>query len=178
VVDQTESALQPLLGEPLTCMWRYAGYQRFEFGPQRPATNRKGQAITVSDKALVVGCTWRVIGHEGPVLSSADFGPDGARRDEGAEEFYGFMQTDPLVVEGVEASELGALRIRMSRGYALDLQPEQEDGEDEHDHWRLMIDGPQPSHMVLNGRRIEYFQPDLGCEGGGPVGLDRPPGRD
>jgi hypothetical protein len=149
---EIEAVLGPLVGEPLTGMWRYAGYQRFEFGPQRPAKNRKGEDITMSDLALVVGCTWSVTGPSGVVLSSADFLPDGTRRDEGASEFYDFLRADPLIVEVVEASESGALRIGMSRGYELYVEADLEDEEDEQ--WRLM-QGPEPAtHGTLYGHRL------------------------
>jgi hypothetical protein len=149
-----EAALRPLLGEPLTDMWRYADCQRFEFGPQRPAKNRRGEDITLSDKALVVGCAWRIPGPSGEVLSSADFRSDGTRRDEQAHEFYGFLRADPLLVEAVAASEVGALALQQSRGYELCVEADLPAEEDEQ--WRLMLGEGPTSHVTLYGRRIEW----------------------
>jgi len=80
---EIEQALRPIIGEPLTAMWRYAGNQKFEFGVQRPCKNRKGEEITRADLGLVVSCHWRMDAPDGGYISSEDYGPNGARyRDE------------------------------------------------------------------------------------------------
>lgn len=152
--QEIEAALQPLIGQPLSDMWRYAGCQKFEFGVQRPAKNRKGQDVKRADWGLVVSCDWRVMGPEGHVVSSDDFGPGRSRRDEQAKPFYELIHTDPPVVEGIEANTGGALRIRMSQGYTLDVQPETDSGSDDEQR-RFLPRDPQQKYFVLWGDGIE-----------------------
>jgi hypothetical protein len=148
--EEIETALRPLLGQPLSDMWRYAGYQKFEFGVQRPAKNREGEAVTVADWGLVVACRWAITGPEGLVVSSANFGPGTARRDEPARPFYRLIHADSPVVEGLEADQDGALRFVLSQGYTLEVRPEADmDAEDEQ--WRFMPPGDERSHFVVWG---------------------------
>ena len=139
-------------------MWRYAWFQRFEFGAQRPAKNRKGEAITMSDWTLVAGCYWRITGPDGEkVVSSADFGPGESRRDEKAYPFYGMLHREPLVVEAVEADERGELRIRLSQGYLLKVSPDDEPQPDPR-----QSDYEQWLFLPRDGRRRRF---DFSAEG-------------
>lgn len=147
---QVEAAFQSLVGEPLTDMWRYAGCQKFEFGEQKPSINSDGEEITVADLGLVVSCDWSVTGPAGAVVSSADFGPREARRDTGAHPFYDLLATSPPVVEAIAVDDHGLLHIRMSDGYALEVQPDA-DFEPHDEQWRLMLRGEPRAHVVLWG---------------------------
>ena len=49
-----------LVGERLSDMMRYAGWQRFEFGEQKPTVNRYGRALRTSEIALAVACHWSI----------------------------------------------------------------------------------------------------------------------
>ncbi len=44
-----EQRLQPLIGEPLSSMYRYAEHQAFPFGVQHPCKNDKGEDATHAD---------------------------------------------------------------------------------------------------------------------------------
>jgi hypothetical protein len=159
--DQILRTLDPLIGEPLSGMFRFAGVQAFEFGVQRPARNRKGQEITHSDMGLHVACSRQVSGPEGFKLSSEDFDPDRGRRDEQAYPFYALLESDPPLVEAIDADENGALRLRLSRGFALEVNPdtiscedeliEDEDGE----QWRFLPKEEDKRHLVVTSRGIE-----------------------
>lgn len=153
MVEEIEAALGPLIGEPLTDMWRYAGCQKFEFGVQRPMNNKRGEDTSMADWGLVVECGWRITGPEGPVVSSDDFSPDG-RRDEGAYPFYDQVHTDSPVVEDIAVADDGAFRIRMSRGFTLEVQPAADAGPQD-EQWRLMSPDKQARHFVLWGDGIE-----------------------
>ncbi len=72
---QIEQTLRPLVGLPLSDMGRFAGWQRFEFGPQKPFINTKEQEATKADYAIDVSCGWRIVGPEGIVVGSDDYGP-------------------------------------------------------------------------------------------------------
>jgi len=149
-----EAALSPLIGEPLSDIWRYAGCQKFEFGIQRPTTNHEGEEITLADWGLVVSCDWRVTGPEGHVVSSGDFGFGGSRRDEQAHPFYDRIHADSPVVESVGADDDGKLSIRMSRGYLLQVDPVTGiDPEDEQ--WRFTPKDEEARHVVLWGDGID-----------------------
>jgi hypothetical protein len=151
---QIEAALHPLIGEPLTDMWRYAGCQKFEFGLQRPAKNRSGQEITRSDLGLVVSCHWRISGPAGHVVSSADFGPKESRRDTLAGPFYQLLEDAPPVVEALEASDDGALCLRMTSGYTVEVLPTA-GIEPEDEQWRFMPKDQEQVHVVLFGDGLE-----------------------
>lgn len=149
-----EAALSPLIGEPLSDMWRYAGCQKFEFGIQRPRTNHEGEEITFADWGLVVSCSWRVIGPEGNVISSDEFGPGGSRRDERARPFYALLGTDSPAVESVVADDGGKLCIRMSGGYLLEVEPVS-DMDPDDEQWRFMPKDEEARHIVLWGEGID-----------------------
>ena len=121
--EELERALQPLIGEPLSDMSRFAGMQMFEFGIQRPCKNRKGQDITLADQRLHVSCYWCVSSSEGTIISCEDFDPNGSRRDARAYPFYNMLESNPPIVEVLEADEAGTLRLYLSGGYSLIVRP-------------------------------------------------------
>lgn len=64
--------LQPMVGEPLSEMFRAVG-QVFEFGEQRPDINRREEAITRGDFALkFIAGDWRVVQASRIILDSSD----------------------------------------------------------------------------------------------------------
>jgi hypothetical protein len=68
--------LQPIVGQPLSGMWRAVG-QVFEFGEQRPDTNRRGEAIMQGDFLLkFIAADWRVIQADRLILGSSDHSSD------------------------------------------------------------------------------------------------------
>jgi hypothetical protein len=149
---EIEKTLHPLIGEPLSDMWRYAGHQKFEFGIQRPCKNRKGEHITIADWGFVVAGDWRITGPEGYIVSSDDFGPKGSRRDEKAYPFYEMLGTAPPIVESIEAEEDGSVRFCMTGGYTLDVLP---DREPEAEQWRFMPKDGRKRQFVITSEGIE-----------------------
>lgn len=116
-----EAALRPLLGEPLSDMWRYEGLQKFEFGVQWPAKNRNGEHITRADWGIVVACFWQINGPDGYILSYNDFGPGDRRNDKPAQSFYDLLHISPRIVESITASNDGSVEFFLSDGYSLFL---------------------------------------------------------
>jgi len=157
---QAEAALRPLIGEPLTDMWRYAGCQKSEFGVQRPAKNRQGEEITLAELGLVVSCDWRILGPEGCVVSSDDFGHGESRRDTHAHPFYELIHRAPPVVEEIKADDEGGLRIEMSAGYSLEVVPSL-GIEPEDEQWRFIPGDKEQGHLVLWGDGLEAAERDL-----------------
>ncbi len=175
---EIEQRLQALIGEPLSDMWRYAGYQKFEFGVRRPCKNRKGQDITRSDWGLVVGGDWRITGSQGYIVSSDDFDPVrsisqiiekaestsedsrdlpsvantiSTRRDEAASEFYRILSDTFPLVESIEADEDGSLRISMTAGYILEILAS---GANDGERWRFLPKDDDAEHFVITPKGI------------------------
>ena len=114
-----KDAFSLLVGEPLSDMWRYAGYQVFEFGEQVPEVNTKGVEITRGMLSLT-SLYWKLRGPNRFSLGSRNFGSSG-RRDGHAEGFYGMVEAGALTVETLDVSELGAISLGMSGGFSLDF---------------------------------------------------------
>ncbi len=129
--------LQALVGLPLTDMWRYGEFQKFELGEQKPFVNRKGQAVTRADWGLVVNCKWRIEGPASFILCSDHFDSEQGRQDSHAKEFYHSLRKVPPVVRAVEVRANGELMLSFTNGYSLSMEPiENRDIDDEN--WRLM----------------------------------------
>ena len=148
--------LSPLVGLPLSNMWRYLGCQKFEFGEQKPHVNRKGEATTWADWALVANCRWRIQGPDAFSLTWEHFGPTPERRDDHADPFYDSLRVDPPVVESVDVEDDGGLRIGMTGGYSLAFDP-WPDGEDSSEEWRFMPPKGDPrGHLVLGEENLSW----------------------
>jgi hypothetical protein len=138
--EKIERALGQLIGEPLTGMFRFAGIQAFRFGVPRPGKNYKGEDVLRADRSLHVSCSWRIVGPEGVVVSSEDFGRNGVRSDEHAHPFY-------------------HIRLQMSRGYFLDVQPNEPEDEPDEDstgeQWRFLPKDKRRRHPVITVQGIQ-----------------------
>jgi len=117
--QEAETAMTALIGQPLTDMWRYMGFQRLEFGEQKPAKNRKGEDITRSDWGLVLGGYWQIASADGFTLSDAHFGPDKERRDDHADGLYNRLSENPLQVLSIELALNGNLRVELTDRFTL-----------------------------------------------------------
>jgi hypothetical protein len=177
--QRIEAALAPLLGLPLTDSWRpdvegFEALQRFEFGKQRPVTNRQGEQITFGDYALHIGCPWRVIG-QGRILvayidlywspdqieggDAADdfdsYAPGASQRDRAMQRFVERLEEAPVFVESIEADEVGSVRFDLSREYRLEILPM----DSLHiEFWRLLdirTGHKLAKHFVVTGQGIE-----------------------
>ena len=133
-------------------MFRYAGYQKFEFGVQRPFKNRKGEDITRADWGLVVGGDWRITGTEGGIVSSDDFGSGKERRDQSAKDFYRSLSNTFPLVKTIEAEDNGAVRIAMSGGYLLEIHAS---GGNDGERWRFMPKDSKEVQFVITLEGIQ-----------------------
>ena len=171
--------LQGICGEPLTDMWRGLG-QIFEFGVQRPATNKKGEAITYGTFDLkFTSADWRIVRQGRVLLGSFDhsletrfYDPDepaGQPYDVEARvlvrEFFDDVSSARLIVESVEVSVLADITILLT-GDTM-IQSFGSSGED-HDLWWCLdrrtdvscLVGPGGHHVggptLRNGEGLEH----------------------
>jgi hypothetical protein len=159
IQQEIETALKPLIGEPLSDM-RRAGFQMFEIGVQKPCKNRKGQDITRADMALHVSCDWYITRKSDQILSSEDFGPEwGERRDEKAEPFYQGLGAPDYIITSISADDSGGVVIQMAGGYTLqiictsDSEVRNLDGGPEQ--WRFLPKDESAPHFVVTAEGIE-----------------------
>ncbi len=120
--------LQSVCGQPLTAMWRAVG-QVFEFGAQRPTSNRRGEPITQGDFALkLIWADWRIVQGGRIILGSSDQDDDtwfykseqpaSSQYDEHARklahEFLANVASGRHIAESISVSELADIKILLS----------------------------------------------------------------
>jgi hypothetical protein len=159
--EEVETALNPLIGEPMSDMRRAVGRQMFEIGEQRPCKNHKGQDITRADTTLVVSCNWYITLNSDKIVSSYDFGPYPERRDEKAIPFYKMLGGPDFIISSVRADNNGGVKIRMAGGYTLRIETEKKaecgDPDEDTEQWRLLPKDETRRHFVVGTDGIERY---------------------
>jgi hypothetical protein len=140
-----EDRLKPLIGQPLSDMWRVSalGWQIIEFGVQRPAVNRHGQQITRGDWSIHISCAWRISDPMGRVILSEEC-PEG----DPADGLFASVRAGALIVQAVRGSETGAVQFDLSLGYCLRVDPS---GDLTEEQWRLLPPDKGAEHYVVGG---------------------------
>lgn len=158
-LETAREGLACLVGLPLTDMFRYLGFQKFEFDEQKPFLNRKGQPVTASDIGLVVGCWWQISGPDDFVLNSGHFPGEGPRTDQHAYAFYESLhEPNPPEVRRIEVDPNGGLEIALSKGLHLSLYGRHP--EDRDDAWRFMPkEDDERGHLVLDSEGLSWTGP-------------------
>ncbi len=120
--------LQPICGEPLTCIRKAVG-DVFEFGVQRPAKTHKGEDITQADFFLkFIYADWRVIHRGRIILASVEHSNDEHLIASGAvmnpahvavslvfaREFFDAVTEGKFIVESVVVREHADVTILLS----------------------------------------------------------------
>ena len=127
------SALNVLVGLPLTDLWRPLG-QTFEFGLQKPYLNRKGEEIHRSDYRLHLLQEWRVTEHNVVVMGSDDHqtkrrfyrrktpprDPIARERWRRANRFFDLVKGGALLVERVTIDDSASIRIELTEGFLIE----------------------------------------------------------
>ena len=126
--------LQPIVGEPLSGMWRALG-QVFEFGEQRPDTNRRGEAITQGDFLLkFIAADWRVVQAGRIILGSSDHTNNDRFYDTDQEperpydaeawrlgrDFLESVENCKFVAESIEVGRFADVRVRLSHDLMIE----------------------------------------------------------
>jgi hypothetical protein len=157
---------ESLLGLKLSIARRAADMRVFHFGHAGDEEESK-----VGQYALHIQCPWRIDGPEGIITGRSDLwehisgkpmpdkwepGVDDNIQDMRIGNLLGgfdartrshINNTDRLVVEGVQSSHLGDLKIDLTGGYHLILFPGGSIGE----AWRLFEPGRDADHLVVEG---------------------------
>jgi hypothetical protein len=157
--EDIETALTVLVGRSLIGSARVADIETFDFGDGARASH-----------ALQVRCPWRlseggaiVTGYDdvrypmgdNPSVEPAGFRWDEAganRRDERLRAFFVGHRAVPLVVAGVDADEVGSLRVTFDGGVRLDLFPDDSlDDVTDSERWRFFEPGADGPHFLVTG---------------------------
>ena len=167
--EEIERATRVLVGLPLLPPGRAANMMMFGFGKTVTEINRHGNPVEVPEYSLHVQCHWRLVGHQPTpriVVGSRDvYSPADPSIDAEDENFHwdepwanlcdwrvkSFMEeckSRPLVVESIEADEIGSLRICFTGGFVLDLFPDTSNHDGYDEHWRL-LSAPNQPHFVV-----------------------------
>ncbi len=116
-----EAALTPLIGEPLTDMWRYIGFQKFEFGLQKPFMNRKGIEVSKADHGLVTNGEWKLTDPEGKSISRQDFESSHVPPNPAVLAFLeNLLDRAPKVTE-ITTGPRSYVKVFMTEGFSLEL---------------------------------------------------------
>jgi hypothetical protein len=168
-----EEALHPIIGMPLWSIGRAGNLEWFAFGEQRRVIDnatKDGEPKIVSDYALHVQCSWRILDLKRVFVASRDrFYPAGDdpykaiddfewdmpgvnRCDERISKLLLEWATNPMIVSAIEADFVGGLKISFDNGYILDIFP---DLSLEAELWRFFKPYIDEEHFVVTGRGIE-----------------------
>ena len=177
--QEIETALSPLLGQPLTDCWRpnvegYEQIQSFEFGLQRPSTSSKGKRRTFGEYAIHVGCPWRIVGQGRILVAYIDlyfpaenytesgggedfdsYAEGASRRDRQAKHFAERLEDAPLFVESIQADEVGSVCFVLSRDYRVEILPMDSLSFEFWRFLRLGLTGRRHKHFVVSGLGIK-----------------------
>ena len=143
--EEIERATRVLVGLPLLPPSRAANMMMFGFGKLVTQLNRHGIPVDIPEFSLHVQCHWRIITHDPKptiVVGSRDlYYPADPTVDPEDENFHydepwanicdwhvksvmDEHKSCALVVESIEADDVGSLRICFTDGFMLDLFPD------------------------------------------------------
>lgn len=153
-----------MIGLELSDMWR-AGFQIFEFGPQVPFINRKGEESLKAEHCFHVSGDWFIRGPDEFTLRASHF--HGDRSDGFAKAFYARMDSSPIRIELVKVELDGGLRFACTDGFQIAFlnQPAEaphqssgeSEGEDGFERWRyLPPEDDLRGHLVLDSNGLKW----------------------
>ncbi|HET8844652.1 MAG TPA: hypothetical protein VFN35_24490 [Ktedonobacteraceae bacterium] len=172
---QIEETLHCLIGHPLWGAGRVANLLSFQFGPGRWRTNLRGQASEVRTYALHVQCAWHLAKAHRLIAASGDLSfPPGEESknanplerdpyqwpkkertllDEQLCHFFLQYEKMPVVVQGLQANDLGGLNITLSDDHILTIFPDT--SSDDEEYWRFFQPATDLPHFVVTAQGIE-----------------------
>jgi hypothetical protein len=163
-----EDRLRVLVGKTCWGNARAADMEMLQFGEERTVTTELGVTKLVGEYGLHIQCTWRIVGPDGIVVGSIDYGyePDSEEIDAGSslgrrpdytwrdQLMDRLFANGPLLVDGVEADEVGGFELSLEQGYRLEVFPDSSP-EGREEMWRLLQPGIDEPHFVMTGRGPE-----------------------
>lgn len=178
---QVQSHLAPLVGRKLSIARRAADMRGFHFG--RVTVDETGDG-SYGEFALHIQCPWRLEGPDGIVTGRSDlwqpaepgkdidwdtwdYEKNENLQDRRIQALLGghdprtqssVNDTEYLVVEKIEADDLGGAKLFLSGGYRIVIFPSGSAGED----WRLLQPASAHRHFVVSGGEVEESVDDAG----------------
>lgn len=163
-----ENELNKLLGLPLEDMGRSGNLVWFSFGKPSMVEDRRGKMRKVSEYALNVQCSWRIIKEDQILVASRDiyipsqrwkgleedfnWDVEGMNRcDERSKEFIRNTKFK-IAIEKIQADNIGGVKLFFTEQYVLEILP---DDSTQEEFWRFFIPGNLNSHFVVAGNGIE-----------------------
>lgn len=167
--EAIEKELEALISSPLFKVTRAANIECFHFGEELNVLDRRGNHQVVGKYVLNVQCAWRLAGQEGIIAASRDIytpagdpfkespnfdwsQPGSTRCDERIQNFFQEQHNVPLIVEEIEADNIGSVTIRMKHGFRLEVFP---DTSLKDEYWRFFESETENPHFVVTGLGIE-----------------------
>jgi hypothetical protein len=169
--EKIQNVLNVLIGLPFIKANRALNLEMFYFGKRQIVTTRKGNAREIGEYVIHVQSAWRILGPQGIIVASQDRyypGNDtvnisdnfdwrlsGNRCDKRMEAFVQEHPDDSLIVEAVEADNVGSVSLVFAGGFKLEILPDSSLDDDYAEHWRFFRSGDTTSHFVVMGYGIE-----------------------
>lgn len=168
--EQIEQALSVLIGKPIWGKYKALDLDAFQFGAVLMLPNRKGEMDEVGEYRLHIQCAWRITHSHRIVVASRDRYSPAGDQDNFPEDFdwqtgenrleerisllFGKHREDPLVVEAIQADEVGGVTIVLNEGYVLDIFP---DDSLEGEYWRFFPSiREQGKHFVVSDAGVSF----------------------
>jgi hypothetical protein len=132
--EKIVSLLSPMIGEPLSDMWRALG-QIFEFGEQKPFVNHKGEEATQADFHFKALSDWS-LSQDGVLIMNAydhrgkrrfyhrirkPTEPEKAVRWSRANAFFDQVYEGSLVLNNISVTD-GVVRLELDLGYLIEVR--------------------------------------------------------
>jgi hypothetical protein len=168
MTNEIETAVTGLVGKPLVGRARIVDMEAFAFGDLMISPNPGAAERLVAEYHLHVQCPWRIVRADRILVgyrdmadpptgvASIDFNPNEARmtrRDELMDHFIAERTERPRVVVACSATIRGDVRMTFDDDCVLELFPDASAGEDDPEHWRLLL--PDDDHLVMSGQGLE-----------------------
>ncbi|MBE5393919.1 MULTISPECIES: hypothetical protein [Brevibacillus] len=160
-----EKKLQVLIGLPVENAGRSGNLTWFSFGKTKKITSLRGIEKRVGEHTLNVQCSWRITKEHEIIVASKDIYIPNKEWVGKDEEFVwdkpGMNRYDEriikfkalnILVDKIEADDLGGIKVYFSDRYLLELFP---DSSSEEEFWRFFVPGELNSHFVVKGSGIE-----------------------
>jgi len=169
--EKIQKALNVLIGLPFIKANRALDLEMFYFGKHQIITTHEGNAREIGEYVIHVQSAWRILGLQGTIVASQDRyypGDDsvnisddfdwrlpGNRCDKRIEAFVQEHPDDSLIVEVVEADNVGSVSLTLAGGFLLEIFPDSSFDDDDAEHWRFFRSGDTTSHFVVTDHGIE-----------------------